>query len=51
MEYRVELSARAERNLIHLYEQIRNNDIDEPWLNEIERRHNIFPHIDYRVYA
>jgi 1,4-alpha-glucan branching enzyme len=38
-------------NFNHLYEQIRTNDIDEPWLNEIERRHNIFPHIDYRVYA
>jgi 1,4-alpha-glucan branching enzyme len=38
-------------NFNHLYEQIRNNDIDEPWLNEIERRHNIFPHVDYRLYA
>ena len=25
--------------------------IDEPWLGEIERRHNLFPDIDYRVYA
>ena len=24
---------------------------DEPWLSQIERRHNLFPNIDYRVYA
>jgi 1,4-alpha-glucan branching enzyme len=35
----------------HLYEQIRKNEIDEPWLSEIERRHNIFPDVDYRLYA
>src|SRR5262249_38974033 len=39
-------------NFNHLYEQLRNNDnLDEPWLAEIERRHNLFPDIDYRVYA
>ena len=38
-------------NFNHLYEQIRRGDIDEPWLSEIERRHNLFPNIDYRIYA
>ena len=38
-------------NLNHLYEQLKRNEIDEHWLNEIERRHNLFPDIDYRVYA
>jgi 1,4-alpha-glucan branching enzyme len=38
-------------NFNHLYEQIRHNDIDEGWLAEIERRHNLFPDLDYRVYA
>jgi 1,4-alpha-glucan branching enzyme len=38
-------------NFNHLYEQIKRNAIDEPWLSEIERRHNLFPDIDYRVYA
>jgi 1,4-alpha-glucan branching enzyme len=38
-------------NFNHLYEQITGDQIDEPWLAEIERRHNIFPHIDYRLYA
>jgi 1,4-alpha-glucan branching enzyme len=38
-------------NFNHLYEQIKHDQIDEGWLNEIERRHNIFPNIDYRIYA
>src|SRR5438094_2028380 len=38
-------------NFNHLYEQLKSNDIDEPWLNQIERRHNVFPDIDYRIYA
>ncbi|MCC6421750.1 MAG: DUF1957 domain-containing protein [Gemmataceae bacterium] len=38
-------------NFNHLYDQIKRGDIDEPWLSEIERRHNIFPDLDYRVYA
>ncbi len=38
-------------NFNHLYEQIKHDDIDEGWLSEIERRHNLFPDLDYRVYA
>ena len=38
-------------NFNHLYELIKRNDIDEAWLSEVERRHNIFPDIDYRLYA
>jgi 1,4-alpha-glucan branching enzyme len=38
-------------NFNHLYDQLRSGDIDEPWLAEIERRHNLFPDVDYRVYA
>ncbi len=38
-------------NLNHLYDQIKADDVDEPWLAEIERRHNLFPDLDYRVYA
>ena len=38
-------------NFNHVYEQIKRNAIDESWLSEIERRHNLFPDIDYRVYA
>ncbi len=38
-------------NFNHLYEQIKHDSIDESWLSEIERRHNLFPDLDYRVYA
>ena len=38
-------------NFNHLYEQLTRNEVDEAWLTQIERRHNLFPHIDYRVYA
>src|SRR5947207_14651066 len=38
-------------NFNHLYEHIKTNELDETWLSEIERRHNLFPDIDYRVYA
>ena len=38
-------------NFNHLYESLMLNDIDETWLGEIERRHNLFPDIDSRVYA
>jgi 1,4-alpha-glucan branching enzyme len=38
-------------NFNHLYDQITRNEIDEAWLSQIERRHNLFPNIDYRIYA
>jgi len=38
-------------NFNHIYETLHNGDIDEPWLAEVERRHNIFPDMDYRLYA
>ena len=34
-----------------LYDEIRANRIDEGWLQTIEYRDNIFPDIDFRVYA
>jgi 1,4-alpha-glucan branching enzyme len=34
-----------------LFEDIRANRIDERWLNDLEYYDNIFPDIDYRVYA
>jgi 1,4-alpha-glucan branching enzyme len=38
-------------NFNHLYEQLRGGGVDDAWLSEIERRHNLFPDIDYRLYA
>lgn len=34
-----------------LYDSIKSNSIDDPWLADIEYKDNIFPDIDYRVYA
>ena len=33
-----------------LYDQIKGNQVDEPWLGQVESRDNLFPEIDYRVY-
>jgi 1,4-alpha-glucan branching enzyme len=38
-------------NFNHLYETLKSGNIDEGWLTEIERRHNLFPDLDYRVYG
>ena len=38
-------------NFNHLHDQVRNNQVDENWLSAVERRHKLFPDIDYRVYA
>ena len=51
VEYAVQRTKVHVLNFNHLYEQIKSNDIDSQWLSQIEARHNIFPEIDYRVYA
>jgi len=33
-----------------LQDQIRRDTVDEAYLSELERRDNIFPHLDYRVF-
>ncbi len=33
-----------------LYEQIKDNRIEEEFLRDVEWKDNIFPHIDYRIY-
>ena len=38
-------------NFHHLYDTLGRGEVDEGWLGEIERRHNLFPEIDYRLYA
>jgi 1,4-alpha-glucan branching enzyme len=45
---------RVKEHLLHfiaLHEQLTATGIDEPWLREIESRNNLFPHLDYRVWA
>ncbi len=34
-----------------LYDQIKSDHIDEPWLASIEWRDNIFPDVNYHYYA
>lgn len=34
-----------------LYEDIKNSRLDEAWLKDIEWKDNLFPRIDFRVYA
>jgi len=51
VEYAVQRTRVHVLNLNHLYEQIKHNEIDEPWLSAVEARHNLFPDVDYRVYA
>jgi 1,4-alpha-glucan branching enzyme len=50
VEYAVNRTHVHVLNFNHLYEQIKGDSIDESWLVEIERRHNLFPTLDYRMY-
>ncbi|MCX5697377.1 MAG: DUF1957 domain-containing protein [Candidatus Omnitrophica bacterium] len=49
-EYAVRRTKEHLLRFTNLYEQIKSNNIDEPWLKDIEYKDNIFPEIDYRVH-
>lgn len=34
-----------------MYDQVKNNNLDEKWLKDIEYRDNIFPDIDFKTYC
>ncbi|MFO0881402.1 MAG: 1,4-alpha-glucan branching protein domain-containing protein [Gemmataceae bacterium] len=51
VEYALQRTQTHVLNFLHLSDSIQRLDIDEGWLAEIERRNNVFPEIDYRVYA
>ena len=51
VEYAVNRTHVHVLNFNHLYEQIKGDTIDETWLVELERRHNLFPNLDYRMYT
>jgi 1,4-alpha-glucan branching enzyme len=34
-----------------LYDDVRGAKVNEHWLADVEGRDNIFPNIDYRIYA
>jgi len=37
-------------NFNQIYETISSNHIDTEWLTNLEKKNNIFPHIDYRIF-
>ena len=51
VEYACERTKVHVLNFNHLYEQLKKNELDDAWLSQVERRHNLFPNMDYRVYA
>jgi 1,4-alpha-glucan branching enzyme len=40
----------ALRNFTTIYESLGSNYISTEWLTNLERQHNIFPNINYRVF-
>ena len=34
-----------------LYDDVRSAKVNERWLTDVESRDNIFPQVDYRIYA
>src|SRR5208337_213096 len=51
VEYAVMRTTEHVLRFIRLYQDIKGNCVDEAWLADIEYKDNIFPHIDYKVYA
>jgi 1,4-alpha-glucan branching enzyme len=40
----------ALRNFTTIYEALGSNYLSTEWLTNLEKRHNIFPHINYRIF-
>jgi 1,4-alpha-glucan branching enzyme len=51
VEYAVKRTQDHVLRFTRLYDDIRANRIDESWLSDIEYKDNLFPDINYRVYA
>ncbi|HKP94662.1 MAG TPA: 1,4-alpha-glucan branching protein domain-containing protein [Fibrobacteria bacterium] len=51
VDYAVKRTKVHVHNCLELYRQIRNGSIYEPFLRNLEATDNIFPEIDYKVYA
>ncbi|MDR1838704.1 MAG: DUF1957 domain-containing protein [Treponema sp.] len=49
-EYSRNQAENALRNFTTIYEALGSNYISTEWLTTLERRHNIFPNINYRVF-
>jgi 1,4-alpha-glucan branching enzyme len=51
VEYAVQRTKQHLLNFNDLYFQIVRNQIDEAFLADLEGKNNIFPDIDYKLYA
>ena len=51
VEYAVRRTKEHILRFTKLYEDVKGNSIDGEWLADLESKDNIFPDIDYRVYA
>jgi 1,4-alpha-glucan branching enzyme len=51
VEYAVKRTQDHVLRFTKIYDDIRGNRIDETWLSDIEYKDNLFPDINYRVYA
>ncbi len=51
VEYAVRRTKEHINNFTRLYYLLQEGRCDDEWLQELEARNNIFPNIDYRVYA
>ena len=49
-EYARTKAENALRNFTTIYEALGSNHISVEWLTKLERRHNLFPNINYRVF-
>ncbi|MCP4716842.1 MAG: DUF1957 domain-containing protein [Deltaproteobacteria bacterium] len=50
-EYAVKRTREHLENVMRIEDTLKHRAIDIEWLRSLEERHNIFPDIDYRVYA
>ncbi len=51
VEYAVGRTKEHVLRFTRLYQDIRGNCVDEAWLSDIEYKDNVFPDIDYTIYA
>lgn len=51
VEYAVNVTKQYVNRFTDLYFAIKNRDLNEEWLKKIEERDDIFPEIDFRIYA
>jgi len=51
VEYAVRRTKEHVLRFLKLHDQIRQDRIDVNWLSHVEGKNNIFPEIDFRIYA